>query len=52
MRNSYNKEYEQYYVYALEQFLINERGFSEFDAKIKVMQNFDEVKEDFEKANK
>ena len=44
----YNKEYEQYYIFALEQFLINTYGYSEYDAKVKVMQDFDEVKEDFE----
>ena len=44
----YNKEYEQYYIYALEQFLINTYGYSEHDAKVKVMQDFEEVKEDFE----
>jgi len=38
--NRYNKEYEQ--------FLIKTFGFSEHDAKVKVMQDFDEVKEDFE----
>ena len=32
----------------LEQFLIKTYGFSEHDAKVKVMQDFDEVKEDFE----
>ena len=48
MANRYNKEYEQYYIYALEQFLINTYGYSEYDAKVKVMQDFDKVKEDFE----
>ena len=48
-KNRYNKEYDQYFVYALEQFLINKRGYSEYDAKIKVMQSFEEVKNDFEK---
>jgi len=48
VENRYNKEYEQYYIYALEQFLIKTYGFSEHDAKVKVMQDFDEVKEDFE----
>jgi len=48
MPNRYNKEYEQYYIYALEQFLINTFGYSEHDAKLKVMLNFDEVKESFE----
>ena len=48
MENRYNKEYEQYYIYALEQFLSKAYGFSEHYAKKKVMQDFDEVKEDFE----
>ena len=48
----YNKEYEQYYIYALEQFLINTYGYSEYDAKVKVMQDFDEVQEDFELKEK
>ena len=51
MKNRYNKEYEQYYVYALEQYLINKKGYSEHDAKIKVMQNFEEIKKEFEKNN-
>ena len=48
MANRYNREYEQYYIYALEQFLIKTYGYSEHDAKVKVMQDFDEVKEDYE----
>ena len=48
MTNRYNKEYEQYYAYALEQFLIKTYGYSEHDAKVKVMGDFEEVKEDFE----
>ena len=48
VENRYNKEYEQYYIYALEQFLIKTYGFSEHDAKVKVMQDFDEIKKDFE----
>ena len=48
MESRYNKEYEQYYIYALEQLLIKTYGFSEHDGKVKVMQDFDEVKEDFE----
>ena len=52
VENRYNKEYEQYYIYALEQFLIKTYGFSKYDAKVKVMQDFDEVKEDFERKEK
>ena len=48
MENRYKKEYEQYCIYALEQFLIKTYGFSGHDAKVKVMQDFDEVKKDFE----
>ena len=51
MGNRYNKEYEQYYIYALEQFLIHKKGYSDYDAKIEVMQNFEEVKKEFEKNN-
>ena len=51
METRYNKEYRQYYIYALEQFLIKTYGFSEHDARIKVMQDYDEVKEDFERKN-
>jgi len=36
----------------LEQFLIKSYGFSEHDAKVKVMQDFDDVKEDFETKGK
>ena len=48
MINRYNKEYEQYYLYALEQFLIKTCGYNEHDAKVKVMVDFEEVKQDFE----
>jgi hypothetical protein len=48
LTNRYNKEYEQYYIYALEQFLIKTYGYTELDAKVKVMGDFEEVKEDFE----
>ena len=52
METRYNKEYRQYYIYALEQFLIKTYGYSEHDARIKVMQDYDEVKEDFERKEK
>ena len=52
MEPRYNKEYRQYYIYALEQFLIKTYGYSEHDARIKVMQDYDEVKEDFERKGK
>ena len=49
MATRYNKVYRQYYIYALEQYLIKTYGFSKHDARIKVMQDYDEVKEDFER---
>ena len=52
MEPRYNNEYRQYYFYALEQFLIKTYGYSEHDARIKVMQDYDEIKEDFERKEK
>ena len=52
MNNRYNKEYQEYYVYALEQFLIRTYEYSEYDARVKVMQDFEEVKKDFEEHEK
>ena len=51
MNNRYNKEYQEYYVYALEQWLIKTYDYDEYSARVKVMQDFDEVKEDFEKSH-
>ena len=51
MDNRYNKEYQEYFVYALEQFLIRTYDYSEYDAKVKVMQDYEEVKKDFEDSN-
>ena len=41
--NSYHKEFQAYMTYALQRFLIDKKGFSEYDAKIKVMRDFEEV---------
>ena len=49
--DKYNKEFQDYYEYALERFLIDIHGYSERDARIKVMQDFDEVKKDFEDSD-
>ena len=40
-------EYELYVEYALQKWLIEEKGYTEYDAKIKVMQDFEEVKEKY-----
>lgn len=43
MENLYNKEFKLYLEYALEQYLINNKGYSEAEAKTKVMQDFNAV---------
>ena len=40
-------EYEQYADYALERYLIEKEGYNEYDAKVKVMQDYEEVKKWF-----
>ena len=45
-------EYEQYAEYALERYLIEKEGYEEYDAKVKVMQDYDEVKKWFEETEK
>ena len=45
---SYNKEYDQYYNYALERYLIEQEGYEDWDATIAVMQDFDLVKHKYE----
>ena len=42
-QNSYHKEYRMYMEYALQRFLTDKKRFSEYDAKIKVMRDFEEV---------
>ena len=47
-------EYEQYADYALERYLIEKEGYNEYDAKVKVMQDYEEVKKwfaDYEKIS-
>ena len=46
------QEYEQYADYALERYLIEKEGCNEYDAKVKVMQDYDEVKKWFEETEK
>ena len=48
----YKQEYEQYADYALERYLIEKEGYNEYDAKVKVMQDYDEVKKWFEETEK
>ena len=46
------QEYEQYADYALERYLIEKEGYNGYDAKVKVMQDYDEVKKWFEETEK
>ena len=48
----YRQEYEAYADYALERYLIEKKGYNEYDAKVKVMQDYDEVKKWFEETEK
>ena len=48
----YRQEYEQYADYTLERDLIQKEGYEEYDAKVKVMQDYDEVRKWFEETEK
>ena len=48
----YRQEYELYADYALKRYLIEKEGYNEYDAKVKVMQDYDEVKKWFEETEK
>ena len=41
----YNKEYRMYMEYALQRYLIEKKGYTEEDAKLKVLQEFEEVEQ-------
>ena len=49
-QNHYNKEYHQYLEYALRRYLIDSKGYSETDARTKVLQDFALVEEQAKKA--
>ena len=48
----YRQEYELYAASELERYLIEKEGYNEYDAKVKVMQDYDEVKKWFEETEK
>ena len=45
-QNFYHKEYRMNMEYALQRYLIEKKGFSEYDAQVKVMRDFEEVEKD------
>lgn len=48
--SAYNKEYRLYMEYALQRYLIEKKGYSEYDANIKVMRDFEEVEQEAKQA--
>ena len=48
----YRQEFEMYADYGLERYLIEKEGYDEYNAKVKVMQDYDEVKRWFEETEK
>ena len=42
--NQYHKEYREYLEFALQKFLQEKEGLSEYDARTQVMQDFENVK--------
>ena len=45
MNNQYSREYQSYLTYALQRYLIEYCNYTEKDAEIKVMQDFEEVEQ-------
>ena len=50
MNNQYSREYQSYLTYALQRYLIEHCNYTEKDAEIKVMQDFEEVEQEARKA--
>ena len=41
--NQYHKEYREYLEFALQRYLIEKEGLSEYDARVQVMQDLESV---------
>ena len=50
MDNQYSREYQAYLTYALQRYLTEHRNYTEKDAEIKVMQDFEEVEQEAREA--
>ena len=46
MDNQYSREYQAYLTYALQRYLTENCNYTEKDAEIKVMQDFEEVEQE------
>ena len=46
--NQYHKEYREYLEFALQKYLQEKEGFSEYDARTQVMQDFENVEKKIE----
>ena len=42
-KNQYHKEYREYLEFALQKYLEEKEGISEYDARVKVIQDFEDV---------
>ena len=50
MDNQYSREYQAYLTYALQRYLTEHYNYTEKDAEIKVMQDFEEVEQEAREA--
>ena len=50
MDNQYSREYQAYLTYALQRYLTEHCNYTEKDAEIKVMQDFEEVEQEAREA--
>ena len=50
MDNHYSREYQAYLTYALQRYLTEHCNYTEKDAEIKVMQDFEEVEREAREA--
>ena len=50
MDNQYSREYQAYLAYALQRYLMGHCNYTEKDAEIKVMQDFEEVEQEAREA--
>ena len=50
MDNQYSREYQAYLTYALQRYLTEHCDYTEKDAEVKVMQDFEEVEQEAREA--
>ena len=50
IENQYHKEYQEYFEFALQRYLIEKEGMSEYDARVQVMQDPENIENRARKA--